>query len=431
MNDIKNPFTGKDTRIVVVGLGYVGLPLAMAFDRMGYGVVGFDVDARKVADLKNGLDRSGEVGTSDLLTSKVDFTNAPEALDCGNFYIVTVPTPADRSGINMTYVERASQTVGHYLKWGDVVVYESTVYPGTTDTVCASILEKESGMVANVDFTYGYSPERINPGDPVRNVTNIVKITSGSNQPAADYIDAVYNEVVTVGTHKAASIEVAESAKIMENVQRDVNIALVNEMSSFFRARGVDSNAVIDAAATKWNFAEYRPGLVGGHCIGTDTYYYLDAARRAGISPRVTSSARSYHEDMPEAILSDILNKSGVYHGSILIMGYTFKENCKDFRNTRVQDLYYGIVSRWEKQELSVKIWDPLLSADDWGDLNSQGLFVLDEKDLDNDYDIIIAAVAHDQFKKLDNDFFVKHSANGVPFLADIKGMYPFANWKL
>lgn len=431
MNEIKNPFTGRFTRVVVVGLGYVGLPLALAYAKKGYNVVGFDTNATKVKELAKGLDRSGEIPSEDILGTNIDFTSDEESISCGNFYVVTVPTPADKDGVDLEYVESATRTIGKYLQKGDVVVYESTVYPGTTDTLCAPLLESTSGLKANIEFSYGYSPERINPGDPVRNVTNIVKITSGSNGIAANYIDAMYNEIVTVGTHRAPTVATAESAKIMENVQRDVNIALINEMSAFFAAIGVDNHAVIDAAATKWNFAEYRPGLVGGHCIGTDTYYYMNAARKAGVDPRVTAEARSYHEDMPELIIRDILNKSGVYHGSILIMGYTFKENCKDFRNSRVQDLYDCLVSRWENQDLEIKIWDPLLSPEDLGVLASGGVFVQDEKDLGNDYDIIIAAVAHDQFKKLNLEFFEKHSKNGKPFLADIKGMYPFHNWKL
>ena len=356
----------KDTTLAVIGLGYVGLPLAVEFGKKRL-VVGFDIDAKRIAELRAGDDRTLETEPEELQAATLlSFTTNSVDLATCSVFIVTVPTPIDEhKRPDLIPLLKASETIGKVLKAGDVVIYESTVYPGATEEDCVPVLEKFSGLVFNRDFFCGYSPERINPGDKEHRLTNIKKVTSGSTPEVADLVDALYNEIITVGTHRAPSIRVAEAAKVIENTQRDVNIALINELAVIFNKMGIDTEAVLQAAGTKWNFLPFRPGLVGGHCIGVDPYYLTHKAQAIGYHPEIILAGRRLNDGMGEYVVSQLvkaMNKKRVRvdGARVLVMGLTFKENCPDLRNTRVID----IVNELKEYSVQVDVFDPYVDAE-------------------------------------------------------------------
>lgn len=394
---IKSP---DEARIGIVGLGYVGLPLAVEFAKAGP-VVGFDINPNRIASLRNGIDETREVGGDELrAATNLAFTTSLEDLGTCNFYVVTVPTPIDaHKQPDLTPLRRASETVGKLLKPRDIVVYESTVYPGATEEECVPILERESGLKLNQDFFVGYSPERINPGDKSRRLPDIKKITSGSTPGAAELIDAVYRRVITAGTHLAASIRVAEAAKVIENTQRDLNIALINELAIIFNRMGIDTQSVLEAAGTKWNFLPFRPGLVGGHCIGVDPYYLTHKAEAIGHHPQIILAGRRLNDGMGGYVASQLvkalIGKSIQVRGArVLIMGLTFKENCPDLRNTRVID----VVDELRSYGITVDVHDPWADAAEARHEYGLDLF---EKPPANAYDGIVLAVAHQDFRTI------------------------------
>ena len=390
-------------RIGVVGLGYVGLPLAVEFGKH-YPTVGFDINAERIAELEAGRDSTLEVESEELgEATQLSYSNAVDALADCNFYIVTVPTPiGDSNRPILTPLKMASHTLGELLKSGDIVVYESTVYPGATEEFCVPILEEDSGLKMNEDFYVGYSPERINPGDKEHRLPTILKVTSGSTPEAADFVDRVYASIVTAGTHKASSIKVAEAAKVIENTQRDVNIALINELAMIFERVGIDTEEVLEAAGTKWNFLPFRPGLVGGHCIGVDPYYLTYKAQQLGYHPQMILAGRRINDNMPLYVVSQIVKKmlwKGIkpLGARVLILGLAFKENCPDVRNTRVVD----IARELETYGVDVDIHDPWVDAEEAKD--EYGVELVGEP-ADGGYDAVIIAVAHTQFAELGAD---------------------------
>jgi len=350
-----------DLKIAIIGLGYVGLPLAVEFGKQ-LPVVGFDIQQKRIQELQSGQDHTLEVSPEELkqATQLTYSTNLDDLRSC-NFFIVTVPTPIDEfKQPDLTPLIKASTSIGKVLKKGDVVVYESTVYPGATEEACIPVLEQVSGLKFNEDFFAGYSPERINPGDKLHRVTNILKVTSGSTPEVADFVDAVYQLIVTVGTHKAPSIKVAEAAKVIENTQRDVNIALINELAVIFNKLGIDTEAVLQAAGTKWNFLPFRPGLVGGHCIGVDPYYLTHKAQSLGLHPEIILAARRLNDRMGEYVATQLIKEMvkqriQVVGSKILVMGLSFKENCPDIRNTKIVDM----VKALKEYDLDLDIYDP------------------------------------------------------------------------
>ena len=387
-------------KLAVVGLGYVGLPLAVEFGKRRF-VLGFDINAKRINELKGGQDHTLEVDSNELAqASQLVFSSNAEELAQANVYIVTVPTPIDQhKRPDLTPLIRASETIGKVLKRGDIVIYESTVYPGATEEDCVPVLEAVSGLRYNEDFFAGYSPERINPGDKTHRVTNIRKVTSGSTPDVADLVDALYGEIITAGTHKAASIRVAEAAKVIENTQRDVNIALINELAIIFNRLGIDTQAVLEAAGTKWNFLPFRPGLVGGHCIGVDPYYLTHKAQAIGYHPEIILAGRRLNDGMGEYVVSQLvksMTKRGmqVQGARVLVMGLTFKENCPDLRNTRIVD----IVDELKDYNIAVDVHDPWVDAEEA--VREYGIEVVSQPE-QGAYDAVILAVAHDQFKTL------------------------------
>lgn len=387
-------------KIGVIGLGYVGLPLAVEFGKK-FDVVGFDINQARIGELQSGIDHTLEVSSDELKDSpRLSFSCDLQQLASCNFYIVTVPTPIDDyKQPDLTPLIKASQTIAKVLKKGDVVVYESTVYPGATEEVCIPVLEKVSDLKFNHDFYAGYSPERINPGDKLHRVTNILKITSGSTPEVADFIDQVYNLVIEAGTHKAPSIKVAEAAKVIENTQRDVNIALINELAIIFNKMGIDTEAVLQAAGTKWNFLPFRPGLVGGHCIGVDPYYLTHKAQSLGIHPEIILAARRLNDRMGEYIATQLIKEMvkkriQVVGSKILVMGLSFKENCPDIRNTKIVDM----VNALKEYELDLDIYDPWVDPKEVE--QEYGLAPISQL-MPQAYDAVILAVAHDQFKAM------------------------------
>lgn len=415
----------KDIRICVIGLGYVGLPLARLFSTK-YSTVGFDMNHARVNSLMGGHDATLEV-SDELLQeaiSKRGFrctTNIDEIRDC-NFYVVAVPTPVDENNRpDLSPLRAASDTVGKVISKNDIVVYESTVYPGVTEEECIPIVEKTSGLKLNVDFFAGYSPERINPGDKTHTVEKIKKVTSGSTPQAADIIDSVYNSVLQNGTHKAPSIRVAEASKIIENSQRDVNIAFMNELAKIFNAMGIDTHDVIEAASSKWNFIKLSPGLVGGHCISVDPYYLIQKAQVYGVFPRVMINARRLNDGMGDYVANQTIkcmNKKGVMvkDANILILGFTFKENCPDIRNTQVIDIYHTLSEYTD----NITIYDPWASRETVK--HEFGIDIVNTPPhQEKQYDACIHAVAHDEFLKEDVRSWVKD--DGVVY--DVKGTLP------
>ncbi len=397
--------------IAVIGLGYVGLPLAVEFAKK-FPVIGFDINEKRIGELRNGVDVTLEVTVEDLsgvVTDHAESKNAglwctnrlEDMKDC-NFFIVTVPTPVDKNNRpDLTPLYKASETVGKVLKKGDIVVYESTVYPGVTEEECVPVLERVSGLVFNTDFYCGYSPERINPGDKQHTVAKIKKITSGSTPEIADVVDEVYRTIIIAGTHKASSIKVAEAAKVIENSQRDINIAFVNELAMIFNRLGIDTQHVLDAAATKWNFLPFRPGLVGGHCIGVDPYYLAQKAQEAGYHPEIILAGRRLNDGMGRYIAGEfvklmIRNNLGVKGANVLVLGITFKENCPDVRNTRVVD----IISELASYGMNLTIYDPIAHP---GDVKHEyGLDIVNALPEGKKYDSVMLAVAHTEFKSTD-----------------------------
>ncbi len=410
-------------RIGVVGLGYVGLPLAVEFGRK-YPTVGFDVKASRIDELNAGTDSTLEVSADELGDSKhLTCTSVVEGLADCNFYVVTVPTPI--GGGNrplLTPLRNASMTIAGVLKAGDVVVFESTVYPGATEEFCIPFLEEGSGLSFNKDFFVGYSPERINPGDKEHRLPSILKVTSGSTPEAAEYIDSVYRSIIAAGTHKASSIKVAEAAKVIENTQRDVNIALINELAMIFERVGIDTEEVLEAAGTKWNFLPFRPGLVGGHCIGVDPYYLTYKAQQLGYHPQMILAGRRINDNMPLYVASRIvklmLKKSIQPNGArVLIMGLTFKENCPDVRNTKVID----IINEMQMYGASVDVHDPWADSDEATREFGIGLVEAPEP---GTYDAVILAVAHDQFRDLGESGLKAFGKSNAVFF-DIKYLLP------
>lgn len=390
-------------KIAVIGLGYVGLPLAVEFGKH-LPVIGFDINASRIEALCTGTDHTLEVSDEELTqASRLNYSSDIEALKDCNFFIVTVPTPIDDyKQPDLTPLIKASEAIGSLLKKDDIVVYESTVYPGATEEVCIPVLEKVSGLTFNQDFYAGYSPERINPGDKEHRVTNILKVTAGSTPEVADFVDEVYNLIITAGTHKAASIKVAEAAKVIENTQRDVNIALINELAVIFNKMGIDTQAVLEAAGTKWNFLPFRPGLVGGHCIGVDPYYLTHKAQAIGYNPEIILAGRRLNDSMGEYVVTQLIKtmikkRIQVEGAKVLVLGLSFKENCPDVRNTKVID----IVHELEEYNIDVDVYDPwVYKAEAEREYNVMPI----SKPAVNNYDGIILAVAHNEFVELGVD---------------------------
>lgn len=383
--------------LAVIGLGYVGLPLAVEFGKRR-SVIGFDINQKRVSELQSGQDHTLEVDSKELKQAvHLSYTDNAEDLKAANVFIVTVPTPIDRhKRPDLTPLIKASEMIGRVLKKGDIVVYESTVYPGATEEDCVPVLERASGLVFNQDFYAGYSPERINPGDKEHRVTNIKKVTAGSTPEIADLVDALYNEIITVGTHKASSIKVAEAAKVIENTQRDLNIALINELAMIFNKMDIDTEAVLQAAGSKWNFLPFRPGLVGGHCIGVDPYYLTHKAQTIGYHPEIILAGRRLNDGMGAYVVSQLVKamlkkRIHVEGARVLVMGLTFKENCPDLRNTRVID----IIRELAEYNISVDVYDPWVDREDA--CKEYQIMPVQAPDKAA-YDGIVLAVGHQQF---------------------------------
>ncbi|WP_269900476.1 Vi polysaccharide biosynthesis UDP-N-acetylglucosamine C-6 dehydrogenase TviB [Paenalcaligenes faecalis] len=390
----------QNIKLAVIGLGYVGLPLAVEFGKKR-DVLGFDINPRRIAELSSGIDNTLEVEPEELKTAaQLRYTSDASELAQANVYIVTVPTPIDEyKRPDLTPLIRASETIGKVLKRGDIVIYESTVYPGATEEDCVPVLERVSGLRFNEDFFAGYSPERINPGDKVHRLPSIRKVTSGSTPEIADVVDALYSEIITAGTHKAASIRVAEAAKVIENTQRDVNIALINELTLIFNKLGIDTLDVLEAAGTKWNFLPFRPGLVGGHCIGVDPYYLTHKAQSIGYHPEIILAGRRLNDGMGAYVASQLVKSMTkkciqVQGSRVLIMGLAFKENCPDLRNTRIVDIVHELA----EYDVNVDVFDPWVDAEEAH--KEYGIKPITQPEM-GQYDGIVLAVAHDEFKNM------------------------------
>lgn len=414
----------QDIKIAVIGLGYVGLPLARLFSTK-YPTIGFDMNQMRVDALMAGHDTTLEV-SDELLQDAIKnhnfkcTTNLDDIHDC-NFYVVAVPTPVDENNRpDLRPLWGASDTIGKVIRKGDIVVYESTVYPGVTEEECLPVIEKVSGLKFNIDFFAGYSPERINPGDKFHTVDKIKKVTSGSTPEIADIVDGVYSSVLVNGTHKAPSIKVAEASKIIENSQRDVNIAFMNELAKIFNAMGIDTHDVIEASASKWNFIKLSPGLVGGHCISVDPYYLIQKAQVYGVFPRIMSSARRLNDGMGEYVAHQVIklmNKKGVLvkDAKILLLGITFKENCPDIRNTKIVDIYTTLI----EYSNNITVYDPWVNADSVK--YEYGIDVINVLSNEEKYDVVILGVAHREFLELD----VKSLVREASVIYDVKGILP------
>lgn len=404
-------FDRENAKIAIIGLGYVGLPLAVEFGKK-YTTVGFDINQNRIGELRDGIDSTLECSANELQEAlKLTYSDATGDLKACNVYIVTVPTPIDdQKQPDLSPLIKASEMLGKVVNKGDIIVYESTVYPGATEEECIPVVERVSGLMFNQDFYAGYSPERINPGDKEHRVTNILKVTSGSTPEIAEKVDQLYKSIIVAGTHKASSIKVAEAAKVIENTQRDVNIALINELSIIFNKLDIDTLEVLEAAGTKWNFLPFRPGLVGGHCIGVDPYYLTHKAQSVGYHPEMILAGRRLNDGMGAYVVSHLVKKMlkkriQIEDANVLVMGLTFKENCPDLRNTRVVD----IVSELRDYNVNVDITDPWCSIEE-AQLE-YGLPLIEPKP--EQYDAIILAVAHDEFKKI--------GAKGIKALAKNK----------
>ncbi len=407
--------------ISVIGLGYVGLPVAVAFGLHGQ-TIGFDIDATRIQELKQSYDRTGEVAASDLRSADILFTNSIDELRLADFHIVAVPTPIDSANQpDLSPVYKATETVARALKKGDIVVYESTVYPGVTEEECVPILERISGLACGRDFTVGYSPERINPGDKEHTFTKIRKVVSGQDDTTLDIVARVYESVVTAGVHRATSIKVAEAAKVIENTQRDLNIALMNELALIFDRLGIDTNDVLEAAGTKWNFVRFKPGLVGGHCIGVDPYYLTHKAEKIGYIPQVILAGRRINDGMGKFIAQRTV-KEMIHAGhnmigaTVTVLGLTFKEDCPDLRNSKVID----IIRELQDYGLQVQVSDPLADPDEA--LREYGVSLIPFSELKT-AEALVVAVAHKPYRELSVDM-LRGLMNGAPLLIDVKGAF-------
>jgi UDP-N-acetyl-D-galactosamine dehydrogenase len=414
----------REEKIAVIGMGYVGFPLAAAFTENGFEVIGFDINSKKIESYKNGIDPTLEIGNEKLKKLRnLEFTSDPLKIREAKFIVIAVPTPVLKNKIpDLRPIEGASEIVGKYLSKGSIVVYESTVYPGVTEEICLPILEKESKMKCGIDFKIGYSPERINPGDKIHRVENIVKITSGMDRESSEIIGDVYEQIIKAGIHRAPSIKVAEAAKVIENSQRDINIAFVNELSMIFDKMKIDTLDVLEAAGTKWNFLPFRPGLVGGHCIGVDPYYLANKAEEIGYHADVILSGRKTNDGMGKFIAEKTIKKlieiDKVVKGShILVMGLTFKENCPDLRNSKVID----IVNELQEYNVKVSVTDPL--ADSKEAKKEYGIDLIDMKDVEK-VDAVIIAVSHEEYKNISLEKLKKlYSDSQKLILIDVKGI--------
>jgi len=423
----------REKKIAVIGLGYVGLPIALEFARK-FDVIGFDINAERVEMMKKGIDPSQELEAEAFENTSIEYTADPARLKDAHFFVIAVPTPVDEHQVpNLKPVLSASRTVGSALKKGDYVVYESTVYPGCTEEDCIPILEELSGLKAVEDFKYGYSPERINPGDKVHTLTNIIKVVSGCDDESLEVVGDVYNSIITAGIYKAASVKVAEAAKVIENSQRDINIAFMNELSIIFDKIGIQTSDVLDAANTKWNFLKFFPGLVGGHCIGVDPYYLTYKSMKLGYNPQVILSGRRINDEMSKHVASktaQLLMKAGknLRDAKVLVMGVTFKENVADIRNSKVSDL----ITELKEFMLQVDVHDPHASAEEVQ--HEYGFDMIQE--IGSGYDAIVAAVNHDTYKSHNQDYFEGIMTEN-PILVDVKSMYrnkisdPVTYWAL
>lgn len=411
----------------MVGLGYVGLPVAVAFGKMRR-TIGFDINAHRIEELKAGHDRTGEVEVGELRSADIRYTDRVKDLREADFHIVAVPTPVDDAHQpDLTPMFKASETVGRALKKGDIVVYESTVYPGVTEEECVPILERVSGLKCGVDFKVGYSPERINPGDKEHTFTKILKVVSGQDDETLDIVAQVYGSVVTAGVHKASSIKVAEAAKVIENTQRDLNIALMNELAVLFDRMGIDTNAVLEAAGTKWNFLKFKPGLVGGHCIGVDPYYLTYKAEKLGYIPQVILAGRRINDGMGKFIAQRAIKEMvhaghNILGAPVTVLGLTFKENCPDLRNSRVVD----VVRELEEYGIKVQVYDPLADIEEARHEYGIDLCPFDRLE---PAAAVVLAVSHDEFKALTPDS-MKALCRGTPVLIDVKSLYPKAEFE-
>ena len=419
----------ENSKICIIGLGYVGLPLAVAFAEK-YPVVGFDIDKNRVNELIEGEDKTLEIESSQLqfvlrtaLSNGNGFfptTNSAELAKC-NIYIVTVPTPTDKHNRPvLTPMIKASETIAKFLKKGDIVIYESTVYPGVTEEEMVPVLERVSSLKYNIDFYCGYSPERINPGDKEHTVTKILKVTSGSTPEIADVIDGIYKSIITAGTHKASSIRVAEAAKVIENSQRDINIAFVNELSKIFNLMGIDTNEVLEAAGTKWNFLNFKPGLVGGHCIGVDPYYLAQKAQEVGYHPEIILAGRRLNDSMGNHVATEVVKlmmrkNLKLMNSKVLILGFTFKEDCPDVRNTRVIDIYNEL----KRFDIQVDVHDPWINFDYVR--REYGIEVITKIPHEKQYSAVVLAVAHQKFSNLS----VREIVGNCGVVFDVKGILP------
>ena len=389
-----------DIKLVVLGLGYVGLPLALEFAKKRV-VIGFDISEKRISELGSGIDKNLEFSKDEILSTKqLKFTNKLDDLNHANCYIITVPTPIDElKKPDLTPLLKASEMIGRVIKEGDLIIYESTVYPGCVEEVCVPVLEKFSNLIFNKNFFCGYSPERINPGDKEHTISNIKKITSGSTPEIANLVDNLYNEIITVGTHKASSIKVAEAAKVIENTQRDLNIALMNELSIIFNKLNIDTKAVLDAAESKWNFLPFRPGLVGGHCIGVDPYYLTHKSESIGYKPKIILAGREINDNMGSYVASKMIKEMDkknikIKKSKILIMGLTFKENCADIRNSGVKN----VINELKKYNCDLDFYDPWANSEEV--LKNFGINLNTRLDK-NTYDGVIITVAHEKFKEI------------------------------
>lgn len=413
----------QNIKLAVIGLGYVGLPLAVEFGKQRP-VIGFDIDKERIDQLRAGTDRTLEVEEHDLLAAnQLSYTSNVADIASANVYIVTVPTPIDTyKRPDLTPLIKASETIGSVLKVGDIVIYESTVYPGATEEDCVPILEAVSGLKFNQDFFAGYSPERINPGDKKHRISNIKKVTSGSTPEVAELVDQLYGQIVTVGTHKASSIRVAEAAKVIENTQRDLNIALINELAVIFNRMGIDTQAVLEAAATKWNFIPFTPGLVGGHCIGVDPYYLTHKAQAMGHHPELILAGRRLNDSMGEYVVSQLVKAMTkkciqVQDSRVLVMGLAFKENCPDLRNTRIID----IINELSEYNVQVDVFDPWVKPSEA--MQEYGIQLIDQP-VENSYDAVVIAVGHKQFKEM-GETAVRGLGKQKHILYDLKYVFP------
>jgi UDP-N-acetyl-D-galactosamine dehydrogenase len=390
----------KDLKLAVIGLGYVGLPLGLEFAKKRK-VIGFDIDKKRIEELNSGIDKNLEFNKDELQNSnQLNFTNNQDDLKSANCYIITIPTPVDKfKKPDLTLLLKASETIGKIIKQGDLVIYESTVYPGCTEEICVPVLEKFSKLKFNQDFFCGYSPERINPGDKEHTISNIKKVTSGSTPGIADLVDSLYKEIIIAGTHKAPSIKVAEAAKVIENTQRDLNIALINELSILFRKMNIDTQSVLEAAGSKWNFLPFKPGLVGGHCIGVDPYYLTYKAESIGYYPKIILAGRELNDNMGNYVAEELVKKMEekkiqIKDAKILIMGLTFKEDCADTRNSGVQN----VIAKLKELECELDLQDPYVDKEDIKKIYN----IYPNSKLDpNTYDAVLIAVSHKQFKTL------------------------------